>query len=420
MVEIAPPQVAAAWLTAATTDLHAFLEAFAREMTASLPSGRVTVRRRFVRWFPPKLVIASIIIRLDAWHYTIDNWSGAARYLKAQDSRGVALQSNDIGIADWLIALAQDLIAQAERAGAQNAALAGLLAAAPPATVPTAVAVKGNADMPNPPGTEGLPNAALSRLRARADGKRRAFTSDLSINEFLMVREAGFAPAGLVLGSSLYHVGFQFAGFKTNQELDVLSKAMYHARELAMTRMVEEAAQLGADGVVGVELSIRRLGWNPEVMEFVAQGTAIGHAKGNPGFKGRDGRPFTSHLSGQDFWSLLQTGHRPLAMAMGCCVYHIAHQGFMQSMRNIARNTEVPEYTQAYYNSRELAMERMQTEADREGAAGIVGVLLSEGSHIWESHVVEFFALGTAVTPIEDAAALPEKVRPQIVLPIGG
>ena len=37
------------------------------------------------------------------------------------------------------------------------------------------------------------------------------FTSDLSVNEFLLIRQAGFQPVGLVMGSSIYHIGFQLA-----------------------------------------------------------------------------------------------------------------------------------------------------------------------------------------------------------------
>ena len=53
------------------------------------------------------------------------------------------------------------------------------------------------------------------------------------------------------MGSSIYHIGFQFANLYQNQEMEVLTQAMYHARELAMTRMEEEADMLGADGIVG-------------------------------------------------------------------------------------------------------------------------------------------------------------------------
>ena len=101
----------------------------------------------------------------------------------------------------------------------------------------------------------GVPKDAVARLAELKPGSPGAiFTSDLSVNEFLLVREAGFRPLGLVLGSSIYHVGLQFGRWGKNQELDVLSQAMYHARELAMGRMEAEADALGADGIVGVRL----------------------------------------------------------------------------------------------------------------------------------------------------------------------
>src|SRR5262249_46885261 len=134
-----------------------------------------------------------------------------------------------------------------------------------------------------PGSQEGLPGATRARLsEMRGDGgKRGLFTSDLSVNEFLLVREAGFDPLGLVLGSSIYHVGFQFSGFSQNQEMEVRTQAMYHARELAMTRMEEEADLLGADGIVGVRLEVNRHEWGKHLAEFIAIGTAIRHRGGD-------------------------------------------------------------------------------------------------------------------------------------------
>ena len=63
------------------------------------------------------------------------------------------------------------------------------------------------------------------------------------------------------MGTCVYHVGIQYGSWSRNQELDVLSKAMYHARELAMARMRAEAKGMGADGIVGVKLTIKRLEW---------------------------------------------------------------------------------------------------------------------------------------------------------------
>ncbi|MDD2876786.1 MAG: heavy metal-binding domain-containing protein [Acidiphilium sp.] len=265
-----------------------------------------------------------------------------------------------------------------------------------------------------------LSHQALERLRGlRSEGSHEGvFTSDFSVNEFLMVREAGFEPLGLVVGSCIYHVGVQYTSWNRNQEMTVLSQAMYHARELAMSRMEQEAAALHADGVVGVRLEVKRMEWDKDILEFMAIGTAIAHSAGHPMFKGVDGKPFTSDLSGQDLWLLLQSGYRPLDMVMGSCVYHMAHQGVMKSLGNVGRNAEIEVFTQALYDARELAMERMQREAHESKAEGVVGVQLHEGSHNWQPHVIEFFAVGTAVTPVEDKSILPEKLIPQIVLPV--
>jgi len=240
---------------------------------------------------------------------------------------------------------------------------------------------------------EGVPEAGRARLQQNRSG---LFTSDLSVNEFLLIKEAGFDPVGLVVGSSIYHIGIQLAGWKRSQELTVLSEAMYGARQLAMTRMEEEADQLGADGVVGVRLDIGRYEWGQDMAEFIAIGTAVKHRDGVL-HRAPNGRPFTSDLSGQDFWTLLRTGHRPVGMVMGSCVYHVAHRGMLQSMAQTGRNVELSNYTQALYDARELAMERMQSEAQEIQAEGIVGVQLQEKSHGWGSHTIEFFAVGTGI-----------------------
>jgi len=249
----------------------------------------------------------------------------------------------------------------------------------------------------DPTSLEGVPEAGRARL---AQNRAGLFTSDLSVNEFLLVKEAGFEPLGLVVGSSIYHIGIQVAGWKKSQELTVLSEAMYGARQLAMTRMEEEADQLGADGVVGVRLDIGRYEWGQDMAEFIAIGTAVKHRDGVL-HRAPNGRPFTSDLSGQDFWTLLRTGHRPVGMVMGSCVYHVAHRGMFQSLAQTGRNVELSNFTQALYDARELAMERMQSEAAAIEAEGIVGVQLQEKSHGWGSHTIEFFAIGTAIVPRE-------------------
>ncbi len=105
-------------------------------------------------------------------------------------------------------------------------------------------------------------------------------------------------------------------------------------------------------------------------------------------------------------------------MVMGSCVYHVAHRSMFKAMGTVGQNVELTNFSQALYDAREIAMERMQAEAAEAGAEGVVGVDLHEGSHSWQPHIIEFFAVGTAVLPItteQDASVIPD---PQLVLSV--
>ena len=259
-----------------------------------------------------------------------------------------------------------------------------------------------------------MPQHALERLQRMrgGDGRKALFTSDLSVNEFLLVKEAGFDPIGMVVGSSIYHIGYQASYFNVSQEMTVLSQAMYSARELAMSRMEAEADALGADGIVGVRLDVGRYEWGADLAEFIAIGTAV-RSRDGVSHRTKFGKPFTSDLSGQDFRTLLAAGYRPLGLTMGSCVYHVAYRGLGQWFKTMGRNAEMTNFTQAIYDARELAMERMQAEAENLGADGITGTQIKESSHGWDSHVIEFFAIGTSVVSIRDDH---EIAPPQMVL----
>src|SRR5215475_8440998 len=169
------------------------------------------------------------------------------------------------------------------------------------------------------------PPAADSRLAMTAGANPAGvFTSDLSVSEYVLLGEAGFEPLGFVVGSSIYHVGVQYGKWKQNTELQVLTQAMYSARELAMTRMRAEADHLSADGIVGVQLRMQMYAWGQSCLEFVATGTAVRHLTGQGAHRAPDGRAFSSDLSAQDFFRLLAAGAVPVAFVLGTCVYHIA------------------------------------------------------------------------------------------------
>ena len=152
---------------------------------------------------------------------------------------------------------------------------------------------------------------------------------------------------------------------------------------------------LGADGIVGVQLRMQQYAWGQGVLEFIATGTAV-RALGSGGagtagaHRAPDGRAFTSDLSAQDFFRLLAAGAVPVAFVLGVCVYHIAHQSVMQSLRQAGQNQEMVVFTQGIYEARELALGRMQAEAAQAGSSGIVGVtvvvpILKSSSEMYES-----------------------------------
>jgi uncharacterized protein YbjQ (UPF0145 family) len=326
-----------------------------------------------------------------------------------------------------------------------------------------------------------LPQHAQERLAEMRN--KRLFTSDLSVNEFLLVKEAGFDPLGLVMGSSIYQIAPNIPSLSYDSpgcEMTEMTRALYHARELAMNRMEQEAMALGADGVIGMRLEVSlavnpvrmqwelyrewqewgervgmperslnlgmswqswpalaaaqwssycgQMGWDPvplapwqrprrkvayalgqNVAEFVAVGTAVRHRDGEH-YKNKHGKPFQSDLCGQDFWTLIRCGYRPVGFVMGNCVYYVPPH-LLQA--NPQQSVELTAYTHALYDARELAIERLQDEAEALDATGIVGVTVAERQHSWRpspfnvgnaalqtGEAIELFVVGTAVVPM--------------------
>jgi len=123
-------------------------------------------------------------------------------------------------------------------------------------------------------------------MEVRPGYRGRAFTSDLTGQEFWLLVDKGFQPMGLVMGNCIYSMGAVrnwLVGFKGNfqGELKEYSELMYQARELAVSRMQYEADQLNADGVIGVDLKVEFM-HNNEWMEVTAIGTAVRFVGGGP------------------------------------------------------------------------------------------------------------------------------------------
>lgn len=251
-------------------------------------------------------------------------------------------------------------------------------------------------------------DAALACL-ASGQGERhegRRFSSDLSVDEAVLLKEIGVEPRGLVVGSAVYHIGLQYMNWSTNEELKNLTQVMYAAREDALQKLTQHTVAIGGHGVVGLRLDVQLHGARG-LAEFVAMGTAVADTTR------RASGVWLSDLSGQDLYLLMRAGYVPAGLAFGACVYHIAHQGLSQWLGQQSQNVEMTNYTTAMYEARELAMTRMQDEAARLRADGIVAMRIDQRSHVWGSHVIEFLAIGTAVRLAEEQH---RRVDPQMVV----
>ena len=261
----------------------------------------------------------------------------------------------------------------------------------------------------------GLPLNAERRLRTLRENKR-LFTSSLSVNEFVLTRAERIKPLGQVTGCCAYHVGWQPEAVHTSMELTVISQAHNEAWRLALSRLQAEAQALGADGVVGVRLAAKPTRWEDKLLEISAHGTAIR-------WEGRTAAstPFLSALSGQEFWSLLTAGFRPVGVAYGTCVFQqvtsattkwATGSGFLNSAAR--SNQELREYTSGFDEARKIAVKYMEAEAECLFAAGVIGVRIEkeialqdvkvelyeeEAKRRRKDLIVKFFVLGTAIMP---------------------
>jgi uncharacterized protein YbjQ (UPF0145 family) len=276
----------------------------------------------------------------------------------------------------------------------------------------------------------GLPLRAQQRLGEIGNTASGFFTSDLSVDEFALVHAVGLRPISQVMGSSIYHVGWQqrpgsYGGWQpggVSQELTVVSEAWNTARLRAFARLEQEAKLVGADAVVGVRVTKGQHDWAAGAIEYVAVGTAVRV----DGVEATE-RPSLSDLSGQDTWKLWRAGYRPLGVVGASTVHYVVAgwstqqaSGYWSSWAN----QELRDFTRGVYDARETALGRMTAEARTIGAAGVVGVSIEHNVQERESGaggsqrtdlVVTFHVIGTAIGE-RRANGLDLNVSPRIEL----
>jgi uncharacterized protein YbjQ (UPF0145 family) len=273
----------------------------------------------------------------------------------------------------------------------------------------------------------GLPPVARARIaRAAADGVR---TSLLPTAGAVGLQSAGFEVVGEVLGTTVMQIGwtgFGGCGWYPGSGAGIFGPntvtsggpsrwsgyapyvgALKTGRNTALDRLLQEATALGADGVVGVQLTESRIDGNKR--EFMALGTAV-RSRGAE----RPARPFTTDLSGQDVAKLLTAGWVPAGIAYGISVA-IRHDDWRtrSQIGVFAGNTEVSGYTELINHVRHDARGEFATLAARIG--GDSALLTGMRQHVWEyeagenhiDHVAECVITGNAIARFHTSAQPP-------------
>lgn len=255
----------------------------------------------------------------------------------------------------------------------------------------------------------GLPLRATERIERFKQSGGKLFTSDLTCNEHLLTNQAGYRPISQVMGSAFMNIslsGSWWGMSRSTGELNAYTDALMRARHLAVSRMEHEAVLLGAHGIIGVDLKVRTYDWDSRMIEVTAIGTAI-NVPGRP-----DGEmPFSSDLTGQEFWQLHNEGWWPASLVLGVSAYYV-YTDQLTASRTVNfwfgqnANQEIPLYTEALHDARKYAMRRLQLQASECNAEGVVGAKVSH--HIKEieyetnktTHhdlIITFEAIGTAI-----------------------
>ncbi len=241
----------------------------------------------------------------------------------------------------------------------------------------------------------------------------RGITSDLSVDEALLLHAAGWESLDLVCGVAVVSVPVGVWNWGRGA-ISLASDAHDQAVDQAAAQLRGECSKVHGHGVVGVrvEVSVRTHHIDVELV-----GTAV-RPIGGKDVRGTDAAqamPFVSDLSARDFTLLQRAGWMPVGLAFGASFVYAPRRTAGTAMKQTRQNVELTNYTEAMYSARESAMEKMQRSALQAGGQGVVEVKVTEGPMSFARHAVGFTAWGTAVRLVAEAHQF---VKPQVVLPL--
>ncbi len=215
--------------------------------------------------------------------------------------------------------------------------------------------------------------------------------SGLSGNELFCMNAIGYKPGNLVVGNSVYAIGFigsQIAGIKTvlGGEIKQVTNMIAGGRVEALNRLEKEIAANGGNGATGVTSEII---FHNNNVEFLSVGSTI-HRIDNQATPS-----ITSSSDGQEFFCQVDAAYMPIKFVFGNVAYSIGiGKSIIGELKELARG-EIHQYSDIFNTTRNLALERITDEARKAGANSVVGIrttIIPFG----EEGVKEMVMIGTA------------------------
>ena len=241
-----------------------------------------------------------------------------------------------------------------------------------------------------------------SCLHDQNNGARTSFfTSAGSAQELYCHMDAGYWPIQHAFGNIAYMTGFGggISGALKSMvrgEIQEYSDIFNRTRHTALERIVAQAKSCGANSVVGIRTEI--MFWHG-THEMLMTGTAAR----NPALpESATAQPVTSDLTGEDLWAMTSLGYAPVKLLISASIYSLGAIGGLKSAFKAFSRGEISDLTTLIHDAREIAINRLKSEADALGAADVVGVK----TYIAEvgGNLVEFLAIGTAVKKLQGVA----------------
>lgn len=224
--------------------------------------------------------------------------------------------------------------------------------------------------------------------------------------------DAGYVPRHFAFGNVAYSVGVTgglLGGLKSmgRGEVKEFSDIFNQTRHIALARITADAAQYGANAVIGIETSVMPF---QGVHEMMMIGTGCHH----PALAAlAAGGPVTSDLTAEETWNIAAMGMAPLKLVLGTAVYSLGIVGgIMAALKSFSRG-EVNDLTKLIYDAREHAIGMIRAEAQAIGADDVLGIK----THVHDmGNLLEFMAIGTAVKKVSGLAPESAILPPQAII----